>query len=33
MGQAITKRYLNADESHAQKLIAWIRRLFELETT
>ncbi len=25
MGQAITKRYLNADEIHAQKLIAWIR--------
>ncbi len=33
MGQAITKRYLNADESHAQQLIAWIRQLFELETT
>ena len=32
MGQAITKRYLNADEIHARQLIAWIRRLFELET-
>lgn len=33
MGQAITKRYLNADASHAQQLIAWIRQLFELETS
>ena len=32
MGQAITKRYLNADETHARQLIAWIRQLFELET-
>ena len=33
MGQAITKRYLNADASHAQQLIKWIRQLFELGTT
>lgn len=33
MRRAITKRYLNADASHAQQLIAWIRQLFELETT
>ena len=32
MGQAIMKRYLNADEAHAQQLIAWIRQLFEFET-
>ncbi len=32
MGQAITKRYLDANALHAQKLIAWIRQLFELET-
>ena len=32
MGQAITKRYLNADEAHARQLITWIRQLFELET-
>ena len=32
MGQAITKRYLNADEAHARQLIAWIQQLFELET-
>ena len=30
MGQAITARYLDADDPHAQELIAWIRRLFEL---
>ena len=30
MGQAITVRYLDADAPHAQELIAWIRRLFEL---
>jgi hypothetical protein len=30
MGQAITARYLDADAPHAQELIAWIRRLFEL---
>ena len=30
MGQAITARYLDADAPHAQQLIAWIRRLFEL---
>src|SRR5216684_5178030 len=28
MGQAITARYLNADASHAQQLIGWIRKLF-----
>ncbi len=32
MGQAITKRYLKADALHAQKLIAWLRRLFDLES-
>lgn len=32
MGQAITAHYLNADASHAQQLISWIRRLFDLET-
>ncbi len=31
MGQAITARYLDADASHAQQLIAWIRKLFDLE--
>lgn len=31
MGQAITAHYLNADASHAQQLIAWIRKLFDLE--
>ena len=30
MGQAITARYLDADAPHAQELIIWIRRLFEL---
>ena len=30
LGLAITKRYLDADAPHAQQLIAWIRRLFEL---
>lgn len=30
MGQAITARYLDPDSPHAQELIAWIRRLFEL---
>ena len=29
-GSAITKRYLDADAPHAQQLIAWIRRLFNL---
>jgi hypothetical protein len=29
-GQAITKRYLDADAPHARRLIAWLRRLFEL---
>jgi hypothetical protein len=31
MGQAITSRYLDADAPHAQQLIAWIRKLFDLE--
>jgi hypothetical protein len=31
MGQAITKKYLNANASYAQMFIAWIRELFELE--
>ena len=30
MGQAITKRYLDADALHAQELLGWIRRLFDL---
>lgn len=32
MGQAITKRYLDAAAPHAQQLIRWIRKLFDLET-
>ncbi|MDQ3882101.1 MAG: hypothetical protein M3249_02935, partial [Thermoproteota archaeon] len=28
LGLAITKRYLEADTLHAQRLITWIRRLF-----
>lgn len=32
MGQAITKRYLDAAAFHAQQFILWIRRLFDLET-
>jgi hypothetical protein len=31
MGVAITARYLDATTSHAQQLISWIRRLFDLE--
>jgi len=31
MGQAITARYLDANASHAQQLINWIRKLFDLE--
>ncbi|MGH2495980.1 MAG: DUF3226 domain-containing protein [Ktedonobacteraceae bacterium] len=31
MGQAITARYLDADALHARQLIAWIRKLFDLE--
>jgi len=30
MGQAITKRYLDAEASHAHQLMDWIRRLFEI---
>ncbi len=30
MGQAITKRYLDADAPHARQLIDWIRRLFDI---
>jgi hypothetical protein len=30
MGQAITKRYLDADALHAQSLMFWLRRLFEI---
>lgn len=30
LGLAITKRYLNADALHAQQLMGWIRRLFDL---
>ncbi len=30
MGQAITKRYLDADAPHARQLMAWVRRLFGL---
>ncbi len=31
MGQAITKHYLDANSLHAQELIIWIRKLFDLE--
>jgi len=31
MGQAITKRYLDAAAPHAQQLIRWLRKLFDLE--
>jgi len=31
MGQAITKRYLDAAAPDAQQLIRWIRKLFDLE--
>ncbi|GAC1568786.1 MAG: hypothetical protein NVS3B14_19320 [Ktedonobacteraceae bacterium] len=31
MGQTITARYLDADALHTQQLIAWIRKLFDLE--
>jgi hypothetical protein len=30
MGQAITKHYLDANAPHAQKLIAWLNKLFAL---
>ena len=30
MGQAITARYLDANAPHAQELIGWIRKLFDL---
>jgi len=30
MGLAITKRYLDAEASHVQQLMDWIRRLFEV---
>ncbi|HLQ28076.1 MAG TPA: DUF3226 domain-containing protein [Ktedonobacteraceae bacterium] len=32
MGQAITKRYLDAAAPHAQQLVEWIRRLFDLKS-
>ena len=32
MGTAITARYLDANAPHAQSLIAWIRKLFNLES-
>jgi len=31
MGQAITKRYLKAESTHAQQLMAWIHQVFKLE--
>lgn len=31
LGQAITKRYLDADAPHAQRLMGWLCRLFDLE--
>lgn len=31
MGQAITKRYVDADAIHAKQLISWFRNVFELE--
>lgn len=30
MGQAITKRYLDASSSHAQQMINWLHKLFEV---
>jgi hypothetical protein len=30
MGQAITKRYLDAEAQHAKRLMGWVRRLFNL---
>jgi hypothetical protein len=30
MGQAITKRYLDAEAEHARRLIGWVRRLFDV---
>jgi hypothetical protein len=30
MGQAITKHYLDAEAPHAQEVISWIRKLFDL---
>ena len=30
LGQAVTKRYLDANAPHAHQLIDWIRRLFDL---
>lgn len=32
MGQAITAHYLDANASHAQQFITWIRKLFDLES-
>jgi len=31
MGQAITKKYLDANAPHAQQIVKWLRQLFELE--
>ncbi len=31
MGQAITKKYVDADAPHAKQFVAWIRKLYELE--
>ena len=31
MGQAITKKYFDANAPHAQRIIQWLRQLFELE--
>jgi hypothetical protein len=33
MGEAITRRYLTPDAEIANKFIAWIRKLFDLEET
>ncbi len=30
MGLAITRRYLDDTDAHAEQFIAWVRRLFEL---
>ena len=32
MGQAISKKYLNADAPHALQLLDWLRRLFDLDS-
>ena len=33
MGQAISKKYPNAEAPHALQLLDWLRRLFDLESS